>query len=150
MCRDCGIVVGPESVAPPALLAMGAETGSRRPPVTEGMELTAKAVLPPDACLQEWQVHLRNVHDQPKEVVDSAFSVFQQAYAQQPVTGTKARALVLVSLLWASRRLHGDNQTNERYLLAQLNTPTRLMNKAFSILASAVIKPERNCEDCRP
>lgn len=77
----------------------------------------------------------------PKEVLDGAYTVFEQVFVQHPLTGTKARALALVSLLWASRRLHGNNSCNEKYLLSALQTPTRLMNKAFSSLAS-VIRPE--------
>lgn len=128
---DCGMVLSPESVAPPALLAMGAETGSRRPPVTEGMLLASDVTTPPDACLQEWSLHIRNIQDQPKEVVDGALEALQKAYHTQPVTGGKARALVLVSLLWASRRLHGNNQCNDKYLFTQLKISPKLINKAF-------------------
>lgn len=45
---------------------------------------------------------------------------------------------MLVSLLWASRRLYGGNTSNEKYLLAKLQVPTRSMNKAFTILAANV------------
>ena len=64
LCRDCGVVVGSDSVTPPALVAMAAETGSRRLPVTDGVTLAVEAVprtrrvvralwtAPPDPCLQ--------------------------------------------------------------------------------------------------
>ena len=41
--------------------------------------------------------------DQPKEVMADAHMAFRKAYEQRPVNGPKAQALVLVSLLWASR-----------------------------------------------
>ena len=101
------------------------------------------------------------VRDQPREVVDGAFGAFERAYTKQPVTGPKARALVLVALLWASRhpspqkkgclgfapRLHGNNAHNEKYLLSRLHTAPRMMNKAFTTLARAV-QPDRNCDSC--
>ena len=43
-----------------------------------------------------------------------------------------------MSLLWASRRLYGNNTSNEKYLLAKLQVPTRAMNKAFTVLAANV------------
>lgn len=143
VCEDCGTVVAPsESVLPPALQALASDTGSRRHPVTVGLELAAEAAAtgPPDACLQEWTLHLRDIHNQPREVLDGAYAAFRQAFELHPVTGGKGRALALVSLLWASRRLHdqrerergldslcrfGNNPNNERYLLAQLRTPPR-------------------------
>lgn len=141
MCRECGVVVEPDAAAPAALGVIVAETGSRRAAVTQGLSLTAAAVLPPDACEVEWRIHLTGVADQPKEVVDSAFEAFRLAYRRQPVSGTKARALALVALLWAARRLHGNDAGNERYLLRRLNTPSRHMNKAFGVLAAAVSAP---------
>lgn len=129
------------------------ETGSRRPAVTGGLTLTAAAVQPPHASMQEWQIHTRCIQDQPKEVMDAAADAFGRAYDQQPVTGTKARALALVSLLWATRRLHGSNRCNEHHLLTRLHTPTRLMNKAFSTLAAVITPPqppEHNYEGCWP
>lgn len=141
MCRECGVVVEPDSATPVALGALVTETGSRRAAVTQGLSLTAAAVLPPDACEIEWRTHLTGVADQPKEVIDSAFTAFRRAYARQPVSGAKARALVLVALLWAARRLHGNDTGNERYLLRRLQTPSRHMNKAFGVLAAAVTTP---------
>lgn len=143
--------VDSEQHHPPAIAALEVETGSYRPPVSNGITDTAEVVLAPDICLQEWNAHITRLKDQPKEVLDSAYAVFQLAFAQQPMSGVKARALILVSLLWSSRRLHGNNQSNEKYLLARLTAPARLMNKAFGTLA-AVIKPEntRNCGDCLP
>lgn len=138
--------MGPECRAPPAIAALASETGSRRAPVTNGVALTVEAAVPPDACLQEWIGHIRGLREQPKEVVDGALEVFRLAYARRPVTGPRARALALVSLLWASRRLHGNNPSSERVLLARLRTSTRLMNRAFSVLAG-VIQPERSCGD---
>lgn len=146
MCRECGIIVGPEASSPPAVAALATETASRRPPVTGNINMVSASVLPNDACSQEWHVHIAPLRDQPKEVLDGAFAVFEQVFQQQPLTGTKARALALVSLLWASRRLHGNNSCNEKYLLSALQTPTRMMNKAFSTLAS-VIRP---CSDPCP
>lgn len=59
--------------------------------------------------------------------------IFQRAFAVQgSVSGNKARALVLVCLLYSSRLLHGSNRSNEEYLLKVLATPTRIMNKAFT------------------
>ena len=146
LCHDCGVVVGPECRAPPAIAALSSETGSRRAPVTNGIVLTVEAAVPPDACLQEWFGHVRGLREQPKEVVDAALEVFRLAYSRRPVTGPRARALALVSLLWASRRLHGNNPSSERVLLARLHTSTRLMNRAFSVLAG-VIQPGRSCGD---
>ena len=147
--------------------------------MTPGIAAAAQAMRPPDACQLEWSLHVaclrapappsflcaseghrRPPPDQPQEVVTGAYEAFRGAYHRHPLTGPRARALALVALLWASRRLHGTNETNERYLLSQLAaraaqkkerpalpaTPTRLMNKAFGQLASAVVTPpERSC-----
>ena len=64
---------------------------------------------------------------QPAEVMLNAWQIFQRVYRHGCVSGTKARALVLVSLLYSSRLLHGSNRENEAYLLKQLVTPTRIM-----------------------
>lgn len=87
-------------------------------------EPASASVIPSDACSQEWHIHIAPLRDQPKEVLDGAYTVFEQVFQQHPLTGTKARALALVSLLWASRRLHGNNSCNEKYLLSVLQTPT--------------------------
>jgi hypothetical protein len=69
-----------------------------------------------------------------------AWVIFQKVFhATGSVTGSKARALVLVSLLYASGLLHGSNGANEEYLLKTLHTPTRIMNKAFTQMASVTL-----------
>jgi hypothetical protein len=90
------------------------------------------------------------VEQQPEEVLQNARNIFQRAYAQHgPLSGNKAKALVLVSLLYSNRLLHGANapggqrrwlpatKNNEEYLLRHLSIPTRIMNKAFTQMASA-------------
>lgn len=44
MCRDCGIIVGPEASAPPAVAALTTETASRRPPVTGSVALVSMPI----------------------------------------------------------------------------------------------------------
>lgn len=149
MCPDCGEVIHPEHTPVPAALAAlsAAETSSRGPPVTDTLCLSTPS--PPDAAAHEWALHTTGLTDQPKEVMDGAFDIFQRTYQQHPVTGPRARALTLMALLWATRRLHGTNSSNERYLLTELHTPTRLMNRAFSTLAAVIQSaPERSCADC--
>lgn len=167
MCRECGVVVGLESVShgtgPPV------DGANRRQPVVDlrvhhdGNVTSSSDVVPPDPattarhrsatapttpavvarqhCLHEWHTHAAAIRDQPQEVMDRAFDIFRRVYEQQPVTGNKARALILVGLLYASRLLHGSNPHNEQYLLGSLRIPTRVMNKAFSSLATVVHLP---------
>ena len=78
------------------------------------------------------------MQDQPREVIDRAFDIFQHAYLIQPITGNKARALILVSLLYTNRLMHGNNKRNEEHLIGQLQIPTRIMNRAFTSLASVI------------
>ena len=100
--------------------------------------------VPQEQARTEWQNHITQVTDQPQEVMQHAWHIFKQVYdLNGSVSGVKARALVLVSLLYSSRLLHGSNRTNEEYLLRVLATPfrarhmhalvaTRVMNKAFT------------------
>ena len=117
--------MGPENTPPPALAAIHADFASRQPPVTNavGSEDDQRRNLSP--ALTERLLHVRELCDQPKEVLDAAQRVFCDAYQQQSVTGTKARALVLVALLWASRCLHGNNPSNEQYLLIGVRAENR-------------------------
>ena len=82
----------------------------------------------------------KNVQHQPVEVMQHAWELFQQTYGQHgAVSGCKSKALALVSLLYSSRLLHGAHKANEEYLLKQLATSTRVMNRAFTQMASAAI-----------
>lgn len=173
VCRDCGVVVGLESVA---LTPAGHEGANRRQPVVDvfihddGMvSATTKSLRPPPRsttnaptltaemqlalhCQQEWQSHIAHIEHQPREVLDRAYDIFRRSYEMQPMSGNKARALILVSLLYISRLLHGNNVRNEEYLLSQLRIPTRIMNKAFTSLASVIhtlpIPAAQSCEGC--
>lgn len=162
VCRDCGVVVGVESVAHSN--ASPADGANRRQPVVDvfvhddGVVSSSVAVparphpsrgahhgttMTNDMqlvlhCEQEWQAHVAHIKDQPREVLDRAFDIFRRAYEVQPMSGNKARALILVSLLYTSRLLHGNNLRNEEYLLCHLHIPTRVMNKAFTSLASVI------------
>lgn len=141
MCCDCGMVVGPENVAAPAVLTLGAETGSRRAPVTDGLVVTVdRTAVPVDDCTAEWNLHTQRLRDQHPEVMASAFDAFRRVYVEQDhgLTGNKARAVALVALLWATRRVYGNSAVNERYLIQELEVPTRAMNRAFSTLAAVV------------
>jgi hypothetical protein len=61
-------------------------------------------------------------------------------YEQQgPISGCKARAVILVSLLYSNRLLYGNNKANEEYLIQRLNIPTRAMNRAFGSLAAVTL-----------
>lgn len=137
-----------------------AEMSGCRPPVcvrstehsSERSDSTASGT---QACHNEWQRqgriffilppslrHIVDIHDQPVEVLQHAYGIFRRVYDHHgPVTGGKARALILVSLLYSGRLLHGNNKTNEEYLIRQLNIPTRIMNRAFSLLASVTLQP---------
>ena len=82
--------------------------------------------VPPEQARIEWKNHIVRVTDQPQEVLQQAWHIFKQVYdLNGSVSGVKARALVLVSLLYSSRLLHGSNRTNEEYLLRVLATPFR-------------------------
>jgi hypothetical protein len=88
----------------------------------------------------EWEVHIQRVTNQPAEVIQNAWTIFQQVYTTQgAVTGNKARALVLVSLLYSNRLLHGTDRVNEEYLLKNLSIPNRTMNKAFTQMAAVTL-----------
>lgn len=65
--------------------------------------------------------------------------VHRQWHAFGGMTGTRARALVLVSLLYSTRLLHGTNPENEQYLLERLAVPTRVMNRAFTQMAAITL-----------
>ena len=88
----------------------------------------------------EWDRHTKGIIHQPTEVMHHAWLIFQQVFQTQGcVSGVKARALVLVSLLYSGRLLHGSNRGNEEYLLKSLQTPTRVMNKAFTQMATVTL-----------
>ena len=149
MCRDCGLVM--------TLVNQPAE---ERGPVS------VKVSAPPesnvaDPCEQarmEWNQHTTSITGQPEEVMQHAWFIFQSGpvcnapciqqvfQSQGSVSGVKAKALVLVSLLYSSRLLHGSNRSNEEYLLRCLQTPTRIMNKAFTQMATVTL-PDRVCRE---
>jgi hypothetical protein len=80
------------------------------------------------------------VSNQPNEVMLSAYHTFQLVHQQQgPVSGCKACAVILVSLLYSNRLLYGNNTPNEKYLIQQFNIPTRAMNRAFGSLAAVTL-----------
>ena len=96
---------------------------------------------PPDAaCVAEWERHVAGLTDQALEVMQSAYAIFARVYQQQgAVSGVKARALVLVALLYCSRSLHGGNLANEAHLLKSMPVPVRTMNKAVTLLATVTL-----------
>ena len=133
VCMDCGGVVAAVQAAP--------ELSHRTNPVMNQPAPAAQGTEAEAAARREWDQHVRCVmDDQPVEMLHHAWAIFQRVYATQgAVSGKKARALVLVSLLYSSRLLHGDNRTIEEGLLRRLAIPTRIMNKAFSQMAAVTL-----------
>lgn len=142
MCCDCGVIVNQ--------VHANVDVSHSRPPVCDlssagetllsevGIDGTATADAA--ACLQEWRRHIGVIQDQPSEVVHNAFRIFRLVYEQQgPISGCKARAIILVSLLYSNRLLYGNNKSNEEYLLRKLCIPTRVMNRAFGSLAAVTL-----------
>jgi hypothetical protein len=134
-CQDCGSIVA------------AVVEGVTRPPITSDPPLDvvdaaagAMPVSETPAARQEWERHVSTVEDQPFEVIQHAWVIFQQVYVRRgAVSGNKARALVLVSLLYSNRLLHGSNHGNEEYLIRRLAISTRNMNKAFTQMASVTL-----------
>ena len=130
MCTACGLVVSTINHA-----------AEGRGPVAMKAPGDASLVVLEQAR-QEWEQQVGKVVDQPREVLQHAWLIFQRVYESNGVvSGAKARALVLVSLLYCNRLLHGSNGSNEEYLLKTLSTPTRVMNKAFTLMASVALPP---------
>ena len=127
VCSDCGTVMsnvnaGAESVHAAVSLKI---------PEPSSTIVTGAEAVP--AARQEWDTHTRALQDQPSEVLQNAWVIFQRVYSVGgAVSGVKARALVLVSLLYSSRLLHGANSCNEESSLKRLATPSRIMNKAVT------------------
>jgi hypothetical protein len=106
VCGDCGEVLDPAAGVPrdqqtqPNVLIQR-EAADADAPAAEadaGGPTAAAAALA--SCRPEWEAHIARVHDQPLEVVRAAFGIFAKVFHHQgAVSGTKARALVLVSLL---------------------------------------------------
>jgi hypothetical protein len=157
ICHHCGVVVA--SVNNP---------GEGRGPVSVKMPAPIHDPLGdviPDSeqARTEWDHHTTGIIHQPLEVMQHAWVIFQQVFGSNgSVSGVKAKALVLVSLLYSSRLLHGSNKGNEEYLLkclqtrvvsrgtcftygvmvlytTLLQTPTRVMNKAFTQMATVTL-----------
>lgn len=148
MCRDCGVVgLAAESMCHRA--GSVPDGANRRQPVVDVLvdkdgQLSAAALAGPSSppsSLQEWLLHVQCLQDQPQEVLERAYDIFRRVYDQQPIVGNKARALILVSLLYSSRLLYGNNRRNEEYLLCKLGISSRVMNKAFTSLAAVVHQP---------
>lgn len=138
MCNECGVVVNQVHAS--------VDVSHSRPPVCDAPgsnELPGGdgvATNDPAACLQEWRRHTGIINNQPNEVIHSAYRSFRMVYEQQgPISGCKARAVILVSLLYSNRLLYGNNKANEEYLIQQLNIPTRAMNRAFGSLAAVTL-----------
>lgn len=134
-CLDCGSIVAAAHGVP--------ELSHRAPPVLHHSVETPPPVADSDAAARrEFDEHVRPVvADQPREVLHHAWGIFQRVFMTQGmVTGKRARALVLVSLLYSSRLLHGDNPAFEEVLLQRLAIPTRAMNKAFTMMAAVTLR----------
>ena len=128
--------------------------GHGRWPTRLATACPAEPVRDTPAARVEWEKHVHEVTDQPLEVMQHAWAIFQQVYSLRgAVSGNKAKALVLVSLLYSNRLLHGSNVRNEEYLVRHLAITikpsltkcasvseglitTRSMNKAFTQMAS--------------
>lgn len=123
---------------PPTPAAAAASAGTR---ATGPSESANGEHVPVDAaCLAEWERHVDGLTDQALEVMQGAYAIFARVYQQQgAVSGVKARALVLVALLYSSRTLHGSNEANEKHLLRRMPVPTRIMNKAITQMASVTL-----------
>ena len=81
-----------------------------------------EATSPGTISSSEWLIHTRNLVDQPDEVMARARAVFHEVLQKHGlVSGVKARALVLVALLFIGRNLHGNNTRNEAYLMRTLS-----------------------------
>lgn len=142
MCTECGIVLNQVHTM--------VDLAHSRPPVCDTspvgdallVEVGIDGTCTVDAatCLQEWRRHIGIIQDQPNEVIHNAYRIFRLVYEQQgPISGCKARAIMLVSLLYSSRLLHGNNKANEEYLLRTFCIPTRVMNRAFGSLAAVTL-----------
>lgn len=119
LCVDCGVVTA-------AVIgdAGPGYHGRGHRPVPRPLAPTTAATQTPS---REWELHVRRVDgvssrlverrgstNQPPEVVHNAKEIFiRVCQTRGAVTGDKARALVLVSLLYSSRLLHGANPRNE-------------------------------------
>jgi hypothetical protein len=142
MCNDCGIVLN-------HVHAM-VDLAHSRPPVCDTSSvgdamllevgIDGTCTVDAAACLQEWRRHINVIQNQPNEVVHNAYRIFRLVYEQQgPISGSKARAIMLVSLLYSNRLLYGNNKANEEYLLRTFGVPTRMMNRAFGSLAAVTL-----------
>ena len=140
VCNDCGVVVNQIHASVDASYA--------RPPVCKSAPATEPGGGPDGVsatnvatCVQEWKRHTADINNQPNEVMHSAYHTFQLVHQQQgPVSGCKARAVILVSLLYSNRLLYGNNTPNEKYLIQRFNIPTRAMNRAFGSLAAVTLR----------
>lgn len=116
VCSECGLVL--------SHVNGGVEAG---PPVCNREECAQEPDAITTASAHAWLVQTVGLTDQSPEVMKQALSIFQCVYAQHVgVTGTKARALALVSILYTSRRLYGNNARNELFLIEKLKVPTRI------------------------
>lgn len=92
-------------------------------------------------CRAEWDNHVANLRDQAQEVLQNAYRIFARVHRTHrgaALTGARARALVLVALLYSSRRLYGSDRANEEVLLRHFPTPQRLVNGALTQMAAVV------------
>ena len=139
VCNECGVVV--------SQIHTSVDASYCRPPVCKSAPSTEPSRMdgngsPTDlaVCFQEWKRHTADISNQPNEVMHSAYHTFQLVHQQQgPVSGCKARAVILVSLLYSNRLLYGNNTPNEKYLIQRFNIPTRAMNRAFGSLAAVTL-----------
>lgn len=138
VCTSCGEVVAPVN-----------EMIDSRSNVA--VTTTAAAVpLPVDevtGCIGAWEEWHQQTNEvvleQPAEILRKARELFSLVYTKHgTVAGQKARALVLVCMLYELRRTSEgqDIASEEACLIRSLAVPTRSMNKAFTSLVGFLRK----------
>lgn len=136
ICSDCGYIMA--SAVPNEGGGRAGCVLSIPVPATANAEAAGIAL-----ARKEWDAHTNDVHEQPAEVMQHAFQLFSQAYANaggpSAVGGNRAKALVLQSgnffglgaavclqcLLYSLRLLHGSDAKNEAYVVRALAVPIR-------------------------